>query len=72
MECAHGTVLGFNAHYNKWDTLTNLELLLEGLYRIIVNVLESAAVFVLISAAKESFSLENRILLFFSRPIDVI
>lgn len=45
--------------------MTNLELLLEGLYRIIVNVLESAPVFVLISAPEESFSLENRISLLF-------
>lgn len=52
--------------------MTNLELLLEGLYRIIVNVLESAAAFVLISAPEESFSLENRIILgFFFPPIEV-
>lgn len=44
MECAHITVRGFNAHYNKWVTFTNLELEVEGLYRIIQNenILESS------------------------------
>lgn len=43
MECAHITVRGFNAHYNKWVTFTNLELEVEGLYQIIQNenILES-------------------------------
>lgn len=43
MECAHITVRGFNAHYNKWVTFTNLELEVEGLYQITQNenILES-------------------------------
>lgn len=43
MECAHITVRGFNAHYNKWVTFTNLKLEVEGLYQIIQNenILES-------------------------------
>lgn len=43
MECAHTTVRGFNAHYNKWVKFTNLELEVEGLYKIIQNenILES-------------------------------
>lgn len=43
------TVRGFNAHYNKWDALTNLELEVEGLYRIIQNenTLESPFFFAL-------------------------
>lgn len=52
MECARGTVRGFNAHYNKCDTL--IQLLLVGLYRIIGNVLESAPVFMLTSAPEET------------------
>lgn len=37
MECAHITVRGFNAHYNKWVTFTNLKLEVEGLYQMIQN-----------------------------------
>lgn len=55
MECAHTTVRGFNAHYNNRDTLTNPELLLEGLYAITVNVL----VFVLVSAPEEKLSAQK-------------
>lgn len=58
MECARGTVRGFNAHYNKCDTL--IQLLLVGLYRIIGNVLESARLHANISIGGN----ENRIMLF--------
>lgn len=37
MEYAHITVKGFNAHYHKWVTFTNLELEVEGLYQISQN-----------------------------------
>lgn len=61
MECAHITVRGFNAHYNKWVTFTNLELEVEGLYQIIQNenILErffSCVLCLLISALEYGFS----------------
>lgn len=37
MECVHITVRGFYAYYNKWVTFINLELEVEGLYKIIQN-----------------------------------
>lgn len=43
--------------------MTNVKLLLEGLYWKIVNVLESAPVLMLTSAPEESFELQNRMML---------
>ncbi len=60
MECAHLTVRGFNAHYIKWVTFTNLELEVEGLYQIIQNenILKSLlkCLCLLISALEYGFS----------------